>query len=156
MEGALNNCFVDFLHRKLGKGYAKHLKPYLFMKIQDRLEMAPLLLSNFEYELQANSNHVKEVLRLFDLRNQFLHVKHLWHYADVRFDDDGHIVGFEYHNKAHPDPYRGDSGSWPQSKELRTLFKAHDRFIHRFSSLNNAISRKSFKADEWVQRVKRT
>src|SRR5262249_16388878 len=49
MEGALNNCFIEHLHRKMGASYSQQLRPFLFMKVQDRTELAPLLLSNFKY-----------------------------------------------------------------------------------------------------------
>jgi hypothetical protein len=110
MEGALNNCFVEHLHRKMGKSYAQQLRPFLFMKVQDRMELAPLLLSDFKYKLNEKHDLVKRTLRLFDMRNHFLHVKDLWHYAEVEYGTNGEVLGWEFLVKDHPDPYRGGVG----------------------------------------------
>lgn len=156
IEGAINNCYVEFFHRKFGKGAGKYVKPFLFMKVQERLTLAPLLLSNFRYELNGKSERAKKVFALFDLRNQFIHVKDLWHYADVEFDDDGGILKYEFHDRNHPDPYRSKPGGTLLSNidvaAIETLRKA---FMNRFGSLPNAIARKTFKPDEWVVRAER-
>ncbi|MES2352793.1 MAG: hypothetical protein V4568_00090 [Pseudomonadota bacterium] len=106
MDGALNNCFIERLRRKMGASYSPQLRPFLFMKVQDRMEPAPLLLSNFKYKLNDKCDLVKHTHRLFDLRNQFLHAKDLWCYAEVEYGSNGEVLGVDYLVKNHPDPYR--------------------------------------------------
>jgi hypothetical protein len=157
MEGALNNCFVEHLHRKLGKDYAKHLRPFLFLKIQDRMEMAPLLLSDYRFKLNDKHESVKAALALFDKRNQFLHVKDLWHYAEVEYGEKEAIVAWEFQNKDHPDPYRTDWGQGLFEKlSIEEIESLQKRFTKRFRTMPNSVNRKNFRPDEWLVRVTKT
>lgn len=154
MEGELNNCFVEFLHRKLGKNYGPYLRPFLFMKIQDRMELAPLLLSDYRFQLNGKCEFVKSSLRLFDMRNHFLHVKDLWHYANVEYGHSGEVLSLQFHNENHPDPYRDtDLVERIPFEEVADIQK---RFTRRFGTMPNAVNRKNFQPDEWLLRVKRT
>lgn len=157
MEGTLNNCFVEHLHRKLGKTYANHLRPFLFMKVQDRMELAPLLLSEYRFKLNTKSELVKSTLAVFDMRNQFLHVKDLWHYAEVEYTGDNAIVGWEFHNKDHPDPYRAKwSENLSDRFSIEGIEKVRGAFTKRFRTLPNSINRSTFRPDAWVLPVART
>ncbi|MGS4906616.1 hypothetical protein ACVDHI_00415 [Aeromonas sp. 25-248] len=152
MEGLLNNCFVEYLHRRLGTDYSQRLKPFLFMRVEERMELAPLLLSDFKYKLNSKHQFVKDALRIFDMRNHFLHVKDLWHYANVDYGDNGKIIGFEYLVKNHPDPYREIDGENIDIDEIEVI---SGRFLKRFRSMPNTINRKNFKPDPWLIEVKR-
>lgn len=157
MEGTLNNCFVEFLHRKLGKCYMPSLRPFLFMKIQDRMELAPMLLSDYRFKLNAQCEFVKSSLRLFDMRNHFIHVKDLWHYADVEYGNAGEVLGWEFNIKNHPDPYRADWGvNLSERISIEEVADIQDRFTRRFGPMPNAVNRKGFRPDDWLVRVKRT
>lgn len=156
MEGELNNCFVEHLHNKLGKCHRRYLRPYLFMKVQDRMELAPLLLSEYRFRLNDKCGFVKSSLKLFNIRNRFLHVKDLWYYAEVEFDDGGDIIGLEYHAKNHPDLYRIEvSESLPATISIDEIEEIQRRFTTRFRTMPNSLNRKNFRPDEWLVRIKK-
>jgi len=110
------------------------------------MELAPLLLSDFKYKLNDKCDLVKHAHRLFDLRSQFLHVKDLWHYAEVQYGSNGEVLGVDYLVKNHPDPYRNagklELGKLMSVGEVESLAKS---FVYRFRTMPNAMRRKNFK-----------
>lgn len=153
IEGEINTCYVDFFHKKLGKKYRPYLRPYLMLRVEDRLTQLPLLLSNFKYVLNGKHAPIKQVLELFDRRNQLLHVKHLWHYADVTEDEKGNIISIKYHDERDRDPYRGSTTEFVKKNDLRAYMKLYNEFIPRFAGLAGRINRKNFNPHGWFVRV---
>ncbi|WDT76604.1 MAG: hypothetical protein MPW16_05185 [Candidatus Manganitrophus sp.] len=153
IEGEINTCYVDFFHKKLGKKYRPYIRPYLMLRVEDRLTQLPLLLSNFKYGLNDKNPKVKQVLQLFERRNQLLHVKHLWHYADITEDEKGKIIAIKYHDENDRDPYRDSTTEFVEKSDLRTYMKLYNEFIPRFASLASRITRKNFNPHGWFVRV---
>ena len=144
---------MDFFHKKLGKQYQQYIRPYLMLRVEDRLTQMPLLLSNFKYSLNSKDPRVKLLLKLFDRRNQLLHVKHLWHYADVTEDEAGNVLSIKYHDENDQDPYRASTTEFLARKDLHAYMQLYNEFIPRFSSLASRITRKNFNPHGWFLRV---
>jgi hypothetical protein len=155
MEGEINTGYVDFFHEKLGENYGKYIKPYLFLRIEERFRQLPLLLSNFRFSLNEKDEKVKKVLRLFDLRNQLLHVKHLTHYADVTESEEGSIVDIQYCEKSHSDPYRFSSDDIVKVELLREYVCLYNEFIPQFAELASRINRRNFNPKGWFVPARR-
>jgi hypothetical protein len=149
IEGEINTGYVDLFHKKLGEGYGKYIKPYLFLRVEERFRQLPLLLSNFRFSLNEKDERVKKVLRLFDLRNQLLHVKHLAHYADVTESEDGRILDIQYCDKNHPDPYRFSTDDIVKEELLREYMCLYNEFIPQFAGLASRITRRNFNPKGW-------
>jgi hypothetical protein len=148
IEAALNTAYVDHFHKHLGKAYRKYAKPYLMLRLEERLIQLPFLVSGFKYVLNEKDPRVKQVLRLFDLRNQMLHVKHLWHYADITEDERGTIIDIRFADRHDSDPYRLDKKPVDLC-ELREHMKLHKVFVAQFLNLGSRMTRKNFKSREW-------
>ena len=156
IEGQVNTAFIDHFHKHFGKTYRSYVRPYLLMKIYDRFVQLPIIVSNFKYVLNQDNPVVKEILSLFDLRNQMLHVKHLWHYADIVEDATGNIIDIQYHDPNHPDPYRESKYSFPDIEKLKKYMWLFNKFIPKFSNIANNINRKNFNPEDWFVLIKKT
>ncbi|GAB4508192.1 MAG: hypothetical protein Tsb0026_06420 [Sulfuricaulis sp.] len=157
IEGEINTAYIDYFHSKFGKKYVMHIKPYLFMKLTDRITQLPLVLSAFTYELNTNDQRVKEILDLFEYRNRLVHVKHMWHYADVYEDKkNGRIMDIKYHDEHHPDPYREWRDTVPNEKKLKRFMWLYNQFIPKFNNLASKFRRKNFNPEGWFLKIKKT
>jgi hypothetical protein len=156
IEGEINTAYVNFFHKKFGKSYMNFLRPYLFMKLYDRFFQLPIILSNCKYELNLNNQKVKDTLELFEFRNRLLHVKHLWHLADIYEDDNGNIYKIEYHDRNHPDPYRDVDSLAIEATQIKAIMKLYNQFISKFSTITETINRHNFNPDGWFLKTKKT
>ncbi len=152
IEGDINTAYIDHFHKNLGKSYNKYVKPYLFMKVYDRLTQLPIIISNFKYRLNLDNKDIKKVCKLFELRNSYLHVKHMWHYADVYEDLHGNLIDIKYHDQNHPDPYR-DWDHFVDPKELDDCMKLFDKFLPTFYNIAKRINRKNFNPGDWFIKI---
>jgi hypothetical protein len=89
IESVLNDAFIDFFHRRMGKDYKDCVKPFIFMRIDEKLSVLIPLVSNYEYQLNKDHADLKKLLALFEFRNHLTHVKHHWHSATVIRDATG-------------------------------------------------------------------
>lgn len=149
IEGEINTAYVDYFHEHFGKRYRTHIKPFLFMRVADRLSQLPIVLSGAKYELNAKDKRVVEILDLFEYRNRLVHVKMMWHYADVYEDKNGSIVGIKYHDKHHPDPYREWRDAMLDEKTLKRFMWLFNQFIPKFANIPHKIRRKNFNPEGW-------
>lgn len=90
------------------------------------------------------------------MRNHFLHVKDLWHYAEVEYGERGEVLGWDFLVKNHPDPYRGDNRKGVVAEvSIEDIEGIAKQFTTRFRTMPNAINRKNFKPDAWLKKVQR-
>jgi len=91
IESVINDAFIDFFHRKMGKDYKDCAKPFIFMRLDEKLSVLIPLVSNYEYQLNKDHADLKKLLALFEFRNHLTHVKHHVHSATVIRDETGII-----------------------------------------------------------------
>ena len=107
IEHRMNDAYIDHFHRLLGFNYASYAAPYLRFRVEEKLGMLMPLLSDFKYELNRDSQHVKFLFRLFRLRNRLVHqVPHVVEGLWEQFEDHArmHYPSGEYrHSHAHPE-----------------------------------------------------
>ncbi|UAA37857.1 hypothetical protein KIH87_14290 [Paraneptunicella aestuarii] len=156
IEGEINTAYINHFHKKFGKQYTKHIKPYLFMKIYDRLSQLPIVLSGFKYMLNDQDERIKAIFELFELRNRVLHIKHLHHYADIYQDENGNILNINYHTPNHPDPYREHFANFPKIEELNSYLELFYKVIRKFNNLSDTINRRNFNPEGWFIRISKT
>ena len=92
-------------------------------------------------------------MQLFEVRNKLLHIKHLWHYADVTEDEAGNIIDIEYHIKENSDPYRDFFEEFAPKADLGSYMKLYNHFIPAFANIAKRITRKNFNPKGWFVEV---
>ena len=160
IESVVNDVFIDFFHRKIGNDYKDCVKPFIFMRIDEKFSVLIPLVSNYEYRLNKDHADLKKVLALFEFRNHLTHVKHHWHSATVIRDATG-ITDVIIDNPNLVDFYSG----FVQRKI--TLADLKD-YRELFSNINNdfrdlggrygkrgKFEQKSSKHGGWFQKVKK-
>ncbi|HHB76085.1 MAG TPA: hypothetical protein ENK84_06045 [Desulfobulbus sp.] len=154
IEGKINTAFIDCLHKRLGKEYKTFVRPYLFMRIRDRFEQMPIIVSNFKYRLNTKNEKIKEIFKIFEFRNQLVHVKQHWHYADPIHDENGELISLKYKENNTNDPYRtGFVIEKLSEEELAKIFNVYKSFISKFSNIANNINRKNFNPENWFVKI---
>lgn len=144
IEGAVNDAYISFLYRKMGGAYREFVRPYILARFPDKFRQLIPLISSYKYKLNQDADDVRGVLRLFDVRNSLLHVKHHWHAAtiiDLGYGSGFNIVCDEVFSE---DPYRDSPGKVITAEDLKRFKGIYDRFVPAFSNIEHYIKRKNF------------
>jgi hypothetical protein len=160
IESVINDAFIDFFHRKMGKDYKDCAKPFIFMRIDEKLSVLIPLVSNYEYQLNKDHVDLKKLLALFEFRNHLTHVKHHWHSATVIRDATG-ITDVIMENPNLVDFYssfvqrRITLADLEDYRELFSNINDDFRALGGRYSVRGKFERKGSKHGGWFKRVKK-
>jgi hypothetical protein len=73
IEFRINQAYIGHFYQKLGDSYEVYAAPYVRMGIEQKMSMLFPLISDFKYELNRKNDKVKELFKLFRLRNRLIH-----------------------------------------------------------------------------------
>jgi hypothetical protein len=160
IESLINDCYIDFFHRKLGLNYRGQVNVFLYMRFKEKLATLVLLASNFEYQLNEDDQGVKGIMKLVDLRNNLLHGKQHWYSATLIEEDSG--TNLLYDNPNTSDFYRDHEQTVILVKDLKDYMKLFKRFLPDFWNLGGSIgtagkfARKNYKPKSWFKKIEKS
>ena len=147
MEARINNNIVDYFFKKTGKEYKLHAKPYMLLPFERKIAITIPLISNYKYKLNAKSKNLKEVLKVFKLRNRMVHMAD--EYVDGFKLNYERFYDFEISDKDRAQYYSNDEFKDQSTKDLKKYFHVYEKFIIMFCELFPRINYKRFKPEEW-------
>ena len=75
IEGVINDNFIDFFHKKAGRSYKELVKPFIYMNLQEKLMIIVAVTSEYNYQIDKTFHSYKLLMKLFEIRNNFIHIK---------------------------------------------------------------------------------
>jgi hypothetical protein len=160
IESVINDAFIDFFHRKMGKEYKDCVKPFIFMRLDEKLSVLIPLVSDYEYQLNKDYVDLKKLLVLVEFRNHLTHVKHHWHDATVVRDETG-IIDVVLNNPRSVDFYSGFHEKEITLAELKIHRELFDKIEDDFRDLGGRYGKrgrfeqKGYKPRGWFKKVKK-
>jgi hypothetical protein len=160
IESVINDAFIDFFHRKMGKDYKDCVKPFIYMRLDEKLSALIPLVSNYEYQLNKDHTDLKKLLALVEFRNHLTHVKHHWHSATVIRDATG-IIDVVLDNPRSIDFYSGFHEKEITLAELKDYKELFNKIEDDFRDLGGRYGRRGkfeqngSKHGGWFKKVKR-
>lgn len=152
LEGQINDGYIDFFFRKVGKNYKKYLRPFLSRDIRERFKILILLISDYKYELNEANADIKALFELFDLRNKLLHVKNHKHEVSYTGDKD-YWYDFAFVTPDETDPYQDKVTTVINESQLKRFMKVYNTLIPKLSNIEFCIRRKNFNGQNFFLKI---
>jgi hypothetical protein len=152
LEGQINDGYIDFFFRKVGKSYRKYIHPFLSRGIRERFKILILLISDYKYEINEANPDIRTLFELFDLRNRLLHVKN--HRHEVRYNGTkDYWYDFFFVSPDETDPYQHKVTAVINETELKRFMMVYNKLIPKLSNLEFCIRRKNFNGHDLFLKI---
>lgn len=152
LEGQINDGYIDFFFRKMGKNYKKYIRPFLSRDIRERFKILILMISDYKYELNEANPDIKALFELFDLRNRLLHVKNHRHEVSYTGDKD-YWYDFAFVTPDETDPYQDKVTTVINESKLQRFMKVYNTLIPKLSNIEFCIRRKNFNGHDFFLKI---
>lgn len=153
MEARVNNNIVDYFHKKTGKEYRLHARPYMLLPFERKLTLTIPLISNYKYKLNTKSKDFKEVSKVLKLRNRMVHAAD--EYVEGSKLTYTGFYEFEISDKERARFYSNEEFKDQSIDDLQKYFHVYERFIIKFCELFPKINYKRFDPEEWFVPIER-
>ena len=158
IEGVINDNFIDFFHKKAGSNYKELAKPFIHMNLREKLMIIVAVTSEYRYQIDKMFPSYKLLMKLFEIRNSFIHIQQHWRPAAIITRNENGVV-LSYITVEGNSPYDAIEDRQVTLDDLRAYLKLFLQIIEDFYQLGGSVGipgkfqRKNYKLRGWFKKL---
>jgi hypothetical protein len=156
IEGSINNIYISFLFQKFGSDYKSYVEPLLGIRgIKNKMKLLVPLISAYKYVLNEHNDTLQEIIRLFEMRNTLIHVRHHWFPVHIVQNEGELGLNMTYLTPDKLGPYDKGLKEYLTEHDYLHFMNISNEFQKGFYSLRRRMNRKNFKPEPWFKKTKK-
>jgi len=154
IEERINDNLIGYFFSKFGEDYKRFVSIFLKLSIHDKLKVFVPIISEYKYDLIHDKKEIIAIRKLFEVRNQLIHMKN--HYKQtVQIVDQDDIFYLSELDEQETTIYDNINYNKLDKKTLTEFYEAEKEFCSWTSDLFPKILRKDFKMGLWITELKK-
>lgn len=154
IEENINCNFIDYFYSKFGEDYKSFSSVYIRMSFHDKLKVFIPTISDFKYDLNHEKNEIKIIKKMFDIRNQLIHIKQHYKSSMLFETNDGELF-ISNLDENELDIYDDLLYKKFDKNTLKDFYKAQQVFTPKIGQLFYTINRKNFNPQDWLIKLEK-